>query len=107
MATIGDMTSTAARGMHLRDHLQPVTKVRNRRGLPTRARAVSEYMVGLEKTKARAGDVSQSAKALTVDDMHRLYDWCMRPNQTAAECRWGIIRWVRRAYVARKHSAHN
>ena len=52
-------------------------------------------MIGLEKTKAKNGDISQSARALTLHDMHRLYDLCHRPDQTLAEKRWGIIRWVR------------
>ncbi|GJE89364.1 hypothetical protein PsYK624_054630 [Phanerochaete sordida] len=64
------------------------------RGLPTRARIVSEFMVGLEKIKAKAGELSQSATALTIDDMHRLYNRCFREGQTEAERRWGIIRWV-------------
>ncbi|THH15723.1 hypothetical protein EUX98_g9419 [Antrodiella citrinella] len=63
-------------------------------GLPTRARAVAEYMVGLEKTKARMGEVSKSARALSLDDMLRLYDHCLRSNQTHAERRWGIMRYA-------------
>jgi hypothetical protein len=65
-------------------------------GLPTRSRIVSKFMVGLEKTKAKSGDVSQSARALSLDDMHRLYKLCMSPTGTAsfAETRWGIVRYV-------------
>jgi hypothetical protein len=51
-------------------------------------------MIGLEKTKAKAGEVSQSARALSLDDMHRLYDHCMDPNQSEADQRRGIIRYV-------------
>jgi hypothetical protein len=51
-------------------------------------------MIGLEKTKAKAGEVSQSARALSLDDMHRLYDHCMDPNQSDAEKRHGLIRYV-------------
>ncbi|KAK7029300.1 hypothetical protein R3P38DRAFT_3179628 [Favolaschia claudopus] len=32
------------------------------RGLPTRSRQVSQFMVGLEKTKAKSGEVSSSAR---------------------------------------------
>ncbi|KAJ7873626.1 hypothetical protein B0H14DRAFT_2569644 [Mycena olivaceomarginata] len=49
-------------------------------GLPTRSRHVSELMTGLEKTKAKAGEVSVSASALSLSDMHNLYDLCFRPN---------------------------
>lgn len=70
-----------------------------RHGLPTRSRIVSEYMIGLEKTKAKAGDVSHSARALTLDHMHRLYNYLHRPDQSDADRRWGIIRWVRKAQL--------
>ncbi|KIM71546.1 hypothetical protein PILCRDRAFT_16976 [Piloderma croceum F 1598] len=53
-------------------------------GLPTRSRVVSEFMIGLKKTKAKAGEVSQSARALSLEDMHRLYDHCMDPSQSDA-----------------------
>ncbi|KAF7967243.1 hypothetical protein HWV62_35061 [Athelia sp. TMB] len=65
------------------------------RGLPTRSRLVSEFMVGLEKTKAKAGEVSASARALSDEDMRRLHDLCFNPNQTAAEKRKGVVRYVR------------
>lgn len=64
-------------------------------GLPTRARAVSEFMIGLEKMKARSGEVSQSARALLREDMHRLYDYCMDSTHTPEERRWGVVRYVR------------
>lgn len=51
-------------------------------------------MIGLEKVKAKAGEVSQSARALSLDDMHRLYDHCMGPGQSDADRRRGIIRYV-------------
>ncbi|TCD60123.1 hypothetical protein EIP91_010697 [Steccherinum ochraceum] len=63
------------------------------RGLPTRSRAVAEYMVGLEKTKRAQGEQSRSMCALRVDDMHRLRDHCFRTNQSHAERRWGIMRY--------------
>jgi hypothetical protein len=63
-------------------------------GLPTRSRQVSEFMMGLEKTKARAGEISSSARALTLQDMHHLYDQCFRPSATVAEMRQGIVRYV-------------
>ncbi|KAL1758035.1 hypothetical protein FB107DRAFT_259286, partial [Schizophyllum commune] len=68
------------------------------RGLPTRSRIVSEFMVGLEKTKAAAGEVSQSARALTLDDMHRLFNLCIvQPGEkadTLAIQRQGIVRYT-------------
>ncbi|KAJ7884742.1 hypothetical protein B0H14DRAFT_2564146 [Mycena olivaceomarginata] len=63
-------------------------------GLPTRSRLVSEFMTGLEKTKAKAGGVSVSARALSLSDMHNLYDLCFRPNPTPAEMRWVIVRYT-------------
>ncbi|KAG2737930.1 hypothetical protein P692DRAFT_20760388, partial [Suillus brevipes Sb2] len=66
-------------------------------GLPTRARAVSEFMIGLEKMKARSGEVSQSARALLREDMHRLYDYCMDSTHTTEERRWGVVRYT--AYI--------
>jgi hypothetical protein len=51
-------------------------------------------MIGLEKTKAKAGEVSQSARALSLEDMHRLYKICFDPNATDAQKRWGAIRFV-------------
>ncbi|KAJ7291741.1 hypothetical protein C8J57DRAFT_1492205 [Mycena rebaudengoi] len=63
-------------------------------GLPTRSRHVSEFMTGLEKTKAKAGEVSVSARALSLSDMHNLYDLCFRPNASPAEMRWGIVRYT-------------
>ncbi|KAJ7920135.1 hypothetical protein B0H13DRAFT_1867911 [Mycena leptocephala] len=63
-------------------------------GLPTRSTHVSEFMTGLEKMKAKAGEVSVSARALSLSDMHNLYDLCFRPNATPAEMRWGIVRYT-------------
>jgi hypothetical protein len=54
-------------------------------GLPTCSRLVSEFMIGLEKMKAKAGKVSQSACTLSLDDMHRLFDHCMNPGQSDAD----------------------
>jgi hypothetical protein len=51
-------------------------------------------MIGLEKTKAQAGEVSQSARALTLDDMHRLHGVCTNPDKSVVDQRWGIIRFV-------------
>ncbi|KAJ7824406.1 hypothetical protein B0H14DRAFT_2597296 [Mycena olivaceomarginata] len=62
-------------------------------GLPTRSRHVSEFMTGLEKTKAKAGEVSTSARALSLQDMHNLYDHCFKPNASPAQMRWGIVRY--------------
>ncbi|KAJ7860973.1 hypothetical protein B0H14DRAFT_3134723 [Mycena olivaceomarginata] len=63
-------------------------------GLPTRSRHVSQFMVGLEKTKAKSGEVSSSARALSLDDIHRLYDHCLNPSLSLAEKRAGIVRYV-------------
>jgi hypothetical protein len=51
-------------------------------------------MIGLEKMKARSGEVSQSARALLREDMHRLYDYCMDSTHTTEERRWGVVRYV-------------
>ncbi|KAJ7210308.1 hypothetical protein C8J57DRAFT_1257224 [Mycena rebaudengoi] len=64
------------------------------RGLPTRSRHVSQFMVGLEKTKAKSGEVSSSARALSLDDIHSLHDWCMKPGISLAQRRSGIIRYL-------------
>ncbi|KAJ6628166.1 hypothetical protein B0H10DRAFT_1940716 [Mycena sp. CBHHK59/15] len=63
-------------------------------GLPTRSRQVSEFMTGLEKTKAKAGEVSTSARALSLKDMHNLYDLCFHPDTTPEQIRWGIVRYA-------------
>ncbi|KAJ7798357.1 hypothetical protein B0H14DRAFT_3545100 [Mycena olivaceomarginata] len=47
-----------------------------------------------EKTKAKAGEVSVSARALSLSDMHNLYDLCFRPNATPAEMRWSITAYL-------------
>ncbi|KAJ7227754.1 hypothetical protein C8J57DRAFT_1252275 [Mycena rebaudengoi] len=64
------------------------------RGLPTRSRHVSQFMVGLEKTKAKSGEVSSSARALSLDDIHSLHDWCMKPGISLTQRRSGIIRYL-------------
>ncbi|KAJ7882606.1 hypothetical protein B0H14DRAFT_2565293 [Mycena olivaceomarginata] len=64
------------------------------RGLPTRSRHVSQFMVGLEKTKAKSGEVSSSARALSLDDIHRLHNHCLDPSLTPARKRAGIVRYV-------------
>jgi hypothetical protein len=51
-------------------------------------------MMGLEKTKAKAGEISSSARALSLQDMHRLYDQCFKASATVEEVRWGIVRYV-------------
>ncbi|KAJ6459715.1 hypothetical protein C8R47DRAFT_965531, partial [Mycena vitilis] len=63
-------------------------------GLPTRSRHVAEFMTGLEKTKARAGEVSTSARAMSLEDMHNLYDHCFRPGATPQQIKWGIVRYT-------------
>ncbi|KAK7021652.1 hypothetical protein R3P38DRAFT_2533656, partial [Favolaschia claudopus] len=39
-------------------------------------------------------EVSTSARALSLTDMHNLYDHCFRPNATPAQMRWGIERYM-------------
>jgi hypothetical protein len=51
-------------------------------------------MVGLEKMKAKAGEVSSSARALSLDDMHRLYNHCTNKSLSVAAMRWGIVRYA-------------
>ena len=49
------------------------------------------------KTKAAAGEVSQSACALTLEDMHKLHQLCLEtPGLSIAEYRWGVVRHVSR-----------
>ncbi|KAJ8496916.1 hypothetical protein ONZ45_g12254 [Pleurotus djamor] len=59
-------------------------------GLPTRSRLVADFMTGLEKTKAKSGEVSRSARALTLQDMYRLYSQCFPPSGNDGEIRAGI-----------------
>lgn len=52
-------------------------------------------MMGLEKTKAKAGETSVSARALELKDMHRLYDRCVTdPTISVEERRQGVVRYV-------------
>jgi hypothetical protein len=89
----GDMTQRLANGIFM--IFGPDNSLRSSSyGLPTRSQAVSLFMIGLEKTKAQAGEVSQSARALTLDDMHRLHGVCTSSDKSAVEQRWGIIRFV-------------
>ncbi|KAG1786627.1 uncharacterized protein HD556DRAFT_1313380 [Suillus plorans] len=60
-------------------------------GLPTQAQVMSEFMIGLEKMKARSGEVSQSAHVLLREDMHQLYDYYMDNTHTPEERRWGVL----------------
>lgn len=52
-------------------------------------------MIGLEKMKAKSGEVSQSARALMVEDVYRLYHHCVGQDVSSkAEKRQGIVRYV-------------
>jgi hypothetical protein len=62
-------------------------------GLPTRSRVVSEFMIGLEKMKAKAGEVSNSARALSLGDMHRLFQQCITLG-SRGDKRRGVVRYV-------------
>ncbi|KIK72073.1 hypothetical protein PAXRUDRAFT_22437 [Paxillus rubicundulus Ve08.2h10] len=54
-------------------------------GLPTHARIVSEFMLGLKTMKAKSGEVSQSACALMLNDIYRLYHHCVGRDMPEAE----------------------
>lgn len=62
-------------------------------GLPTRSRHVHEFISGMEKTKARDGETSQSTRAINFDDMKRLYKKCIE-DWEGNERRQGIVRYV-------------
>lgn len=53
-------------------------------------------MTGLEKMKAKAGagEVSSSARAMSLQDIRRLHGLCFNVDPTVAEQRWGIVRYV-------------
>ena len=64
-------------------------------GLPTRSKVVAAYMIGLEKTKARSGELSQSVKAISCSSLKLLHWVCVGdPTLSVAQVRQGIIRWV-------------
>ncbi|KAK7029315.1 hypothetical protein R3P38DRAFT_3314741 [Favolaschia claudopus] len=44
--------------------------------------------------RAKSGEVSSSARALALEDIHRLYKHCLDSNLTVAQRRAGIIRYV-------------
>ena len=74
-------------------------------GLLIHAHVVSEFMIGLEKMKARSGKVSQSARALMLEDIYRLYDHCVGQDMSSkAEKCWGILRYV--SVVLGEQSCH-
>ena len=63
--------------------------------LPTCAHVVSEFMIGLEKMKAKSGEVSQSAHTLMVEDVYRLYHHCVGQDVSSkAEKCQGIVCYV-------------
>lgn len=67
----------------------------NSHGLPTRAPVVSHFMMGLEKMKAKLGEVSRSARALTKSNMLSLYRVCVTDSTlSAAERASGTLRYV-------------
>lgn len=66
-----------------------------RHGLPTRSRFISEFMIGLEKTKAKLGEVSRSARAIYYEDMIRLYHVCLKDKGlTQVQLKQGAVRYV-------------
>ena len=61
----------------------------------THAHMVSEFMIGLEKMKAKSGEVSQSACALMVEDVYHLYHHCVGQDVSSkAEKHQGIVHYV-------------
>ncbi|KAF8529976.1 hypothetical protein JB92DRAFT_3092756 [Gautieria morchelliformis] len=75
--------------------LHPEENVMECYGLPTHSPIVSQFMIGLEKTKAAAGETSQSASALMLEDMHSLHQLCLEENGlSVAERRWGVVRYA-------------
>jgi hypothetical protein len=48
-------------------------------GLPTHVPGVARFMTGLEKTKAKAEEVSMSACAIGLVDMEHLHDLLITP----------------------------
>ena len=74
-------------------------------GLPTHAHVVSEFMIGLEKMKARLGEVSQLACALMLEDIYCLYDHCVGQDMSSkAKKHWGILCYV--SVVLGEQSCH-
>ncbi|KAH8112978.1 hypothetical protein DFH11DRAFT_189018 [Phellopilus nigrolimitatus] len=64
-------------------------------GLPTRAELVSRFMRGLQKRKAKLGDSSTSARAVTYEDMINLYSICIEDQSlTDAQRRAGVVRYA-------------
>jgi hypothetical protein len=64
-------------------------------------------MIGLEKLKARNGEVSKSARALDREDMYNLYYQCIgREDITEAELRAGTVRHVSSFLNASALSSH-
>ena len=64
-------------------------------GLPTRARVISEFMIDLEKMKARSGEVFQSACALMLEDIYCLYHHCVGQDKSSKAKKYqGIVCYV-------------
>lgn len=51
-------------------------------------------MIGLEKTKAAHGEVSQSARVMEVSVMHRLYDVTIGASANKNQVRQGALCYV-------------
>lgn len=49
--------------------------------------AAAEFMIGLEKSKMKAGDVSHSVRAVSEELMQQLYNCCMDKRQKPATLR--------------------
>lgn len=53
-------------------------------------------MIGLEKTKAKLGEVSRSARAIHYEDMMRLHHICIESQElTTVQRQQGTVRYVR------------
>ena len=62
--------------------------------LPTRSCEVAIFMLGLEREKAQAGEVPQSAGALTLEDMLLLHSSLFQSTASKAALHQAIVQWV-------------
>jgi len=96
----GMLTKWQTHGMYfclLSQHLLMTAVLICSYGLPTRSPCVSQFMIGLEKIKSVAGEVSQSACALSLEDMYKLHQLCLEtPGLSIGEHNWGVVKHVSR-----------
>lgn len=52
-------------------------------------------MSGLQKSKAKSGETSQSARGINLEDIQKLYFRCIAdPSLSSPDRRWGVVRYV-------------